>query len=227
LTNPLKPAIVAVLSLLTTVLLAACGGSSLISASAIARCAHATPQVVSNIAPGASSRRQVVVKVAPHGWLRQTINVAEPATLTYELYVFPSDKEAGEAFTLISNAPNAKEEYGAGGTFRRANVIISTDQGEAGALTNSAESLLNRCVGAGASQSILRPPEEVINGHTRSEITKAGEDGYSLPSTTETAPRSEGEAPSATSTIHEPAQEPPASESVPNPGQSPAPREGE
>jgi hypothetical protein len=197
LTNPLKPAIVAVLSLLTAVLLAACGGSSLISASAIARCAHATPQAASNIAPGASSQRQVVVKVAPHGWLRQTINVAEPATLTYELYVFPSEKEAGEAFTLISSAPNAKEEYGAGGTFRRANVIISTDQGEAGALTNGAESLLNRCVGAGASQSILR---------TQASTSATSE---------------------AQTTMPEAAQEPPASESVPNPGQSPAPREGE
>jgi hypothetical protein len=200
LTNPFKHklAMLAALSLTTAVLLTSCGGSSLVSASAVARCAHAQPQAASNIAPGASSQRQVVAKVAPHGWLRQTINLAELAALTYELYVFTSEQAATEAFTMISNAPNAKEEYGAGGTFRRANVIISTDQGEAGALTNSAESLLNRCVGAGASQSILRTQEST--------------------SATSEAP----------ATTPEAAQEPPASEDNPNPGQSPAPtREGE
>jgi hypothetical protein len=142
----------------------------------------------------------VVAKVAPSGWLRQTTNVAEleKQPLTYELYVFNSEKATEEAFMLISAAPHASEEYGAGGTFRRANVIISTDQGEAGSLTNNAETLLNRCVGKGASQSILRTQT------TASTSTKSS------------------------STTPEAEQEPPASESVPSAGQSPAPtREAE
>lgn len=142
----------------------------------------------------------------------------------YELYVFASEKAAGEAFSLISSAPNAQQEYGAGGTFRRKNGIISTDQGESSSLTNSAESLLNKCVGAGASQSIVRPHEEIVDGHTRSEITRAEEDGYSPPSATETTPRTSGD---TTSTTPEPAQEAPASEAIPNPGQSPAPTRSE
>ena len=131
----------------------------------------------------------------------------------YELYVFGSAHAAEEAFKLMSNAP--KEEYGIGGTFRRKNVIINA-AGEGGSLTADAESLLNRCVGAGASQSIVRPPEELINGHSRSEIKKAEEDGYSFPNTS-------SEAQTSPST----AQEPPASEDIPNPGQSATPRESE
>lgn len=74
---------------------------------------------------------------------------------TYEIYVFSSAQAAGEAFNLISGAPKAKEEYGTGGTFRRKNVIINAE-GEGGSLTADAESLLNKCVGAGASQSTGR-----------------------------------------------------------------------
>jgi hypothetical protein len=142
-----------------------------------------------------------------------------------ELYVFSNDKTAEEAFQIISAAPHAKEEWGSGETFRRGNVIAGTGQNPSGSLTTSAEMLLNRCVGAGASQSVIRPPEEVIDGRSRAEIERAEEDGdVLLPSTT-----GEGQTTPETTpaTTPEPAQEPPASEDVPNPGQSPAPKEGE
>lgn len=135
---------------------------------------------------------------------------AERNQPAYEIYVFGSEQAAGEAFSLISSAPNAQQEYGTGGTFRRKNVIVNAG-GESGSLTADVESLLNKCAGRGASQSVIRAPEEVRNERTSSERLRSEEDGA---------------APEA-STTQEPTQEPPASESIPNPGQSPAPKEGE
>jgi hypothetical protein len=212
---------IATLAALSAALVSACGsGSSLVSASAVGKCAHASQQPASSLPPHTPSQHQVMAKVASGGWLRQDYSAVEQMErkqAAYEIYVFGSAQAAEEAFKLISSTPDAKEEYGTGGTFRRKNVIINAE-GEGGSLTADAESLLNKCVGAGASQSIVRPPEELVNGHTRSEITKAEEDGYSFPSTSSETP---------TASTSEPAQEPPASEDVPNPGQSPAPREGE
>jgi hypothetical protein len=212
--------IIAALSLgVSALLLSACGGgSSLVSVSAIAKCTHARQQPVSSLPANATSQRQVVAKVAAGGWLRQDYSFVEQTErkiADYELYVFGSAQAAGEAFTLISRAPNAKEEYGAGGTFRRKNVILNTDQGEASSLTANAETLLNKCVGAGASQSTLRPPEEMLNGQTRSEITKAEEDGHSLPSTREEP-----------HTSAPPAGEPGAATMGNRPGEIPAPGDG-
>jgi hypothetical protein len=117
----------------------------------------------------------------------------------FELYVFPSSKTAEEAFRIISATPNAREEWGSGETFRRGNVIAGTQQSPSGSLTALAETLLNKCVGLGASQTVIRPQEELIDGHTRSEINRAGEDGRILPNTTT------GEAVAPTGTNQEPA----------------------
>lgn len=146
-----------------------------------------------------------MAKVVQGGWLRQSADLTEleKQPLVFELYVFPSNRTAEEAFNLISDATNAKEEFGAGGTFRRENVIISTDQGQASSLTPLAESLLNKCAGAGASQLVLRTQES-----------------------TDTSTSTSGEAitPAATP---EPGQEAPASEDRTNPGKSTVPGEGE
>jgi hypothetical protein len=162
----------------------------------------------------------VVAKTVKRGWLQQNTNLtsATAATPTYEIYVFADDRTAESAFNLIANDSNAREEYGDGGTFRRRNIVINTDQGEPGALTANAEKLLNKCAGAGASQAITRAGEEVVDGQTRSERQRSEEDG-APPDTSETTP-------TAASTTAEPTQEPPTSENMPNPGQSPAPTRG-
>jgi hypothetical protein len=215
-----------VLATATAVLLSACGGSSAVSASAVASCAHAQQQTSSALPNGAPTFRAVVAQTVKDGWLRQNTNLtnAVAGTPTYEIYVFATDQLAEAAFNMIANDSSAREEYGDGGTFRRRNIIINTDQGEAGPLTAHAETLLNKCAGAGASQSITRAGEAVVDGQTSSERQRSEENG-AAPNTGETVPRTSGD---TTSTISEPAQEPPASENVPNPGQSPAPaREGE
>lgn len=209
----------------SALLLSACGGSSLVSASAVARCAHAQAEAVSNLPQDApTSLHQVVAKVAPGGWLRQDYSAVEQTERKesdYELYVFRSARAAEEAFNLFSSARNPGEAYGTGGTFRRANVIVNAE-GEAGPLTASVETLLNKCVGKGAAQSVIRPSQEVKNGQTRSERLHSEEDG-SAPSTSGTS----DEAPNTTVPT-EPAQEAPASENMPSAGQSrPPAQEGE
>lgn len=185
--------ILTALSLFTAVLLAGCGGgSSLVSASAVARCTHAQQQPSDSLPSGASSQHEVVAKTALGGWLRQDYSAVEQTERNqpaYEIYVFNSEQVAGEAFNLISTAPNAQQEYGTGGTFRRRNVIINA-AGEADSLTADVESLLNKCAGAGASQSVIRAPEEVRNGRTPSERTRAEEDG-AAPETSEAPEESE------------------------------------
>lgn len=207
------------LATVSALLLSACGGSDAVSATAVARCAHAQQRSTAGLA---SPQHQIAAKVVSGGWLDQNYSAETgkgSQTTPLELYVFPSSKVAEEAFKMIAGAGNAHEEWGGGGTFLRKNVIVNTDQNPPSSLTADAETLLNRCVGTGASQQIIRPHEEVVDGHTSSERTRAEEDGYTLPS--------EGTDTTGTN-APEPAQEPPASENVPNPGQSPAPtREGE
>ncbi|HTZ87562.1 MAG TPA: hypothetical protein VMB05_12915 [Solirubrobacteraceae bacterium] len=176
----------------------------------------------------ASSTHEVAQKAVSGGWLAQSFAEQTEAdtraeATALEIYVFPSSKVAEEAFKLIASAPNAHEEWGGGGTFRRKNVIVNTDQNPPYSLTQYAEKLLNKCAGAGASQALLRPHEEAVDGQTPAERKRSEEDG-GAPNTGETVPRTSGD---TTSTTPEPAQEPPASENVPNPGQSPARREGE
>lgn len=154
--------------------LVACGSSGggdgkTISASAIAKCAHASAEPTSSIPAGSASLREVVAKTIKGGWLHQNTELtasdqaelqAQEQNPQFDLYVFPSAKVATEAFKLISAAPNASAEYGAGGgTFQRGNVIVSTDQEPPGSLTALAESLLNKCAGTGATESILRSQE--------------------------------------------------------------------
>jgi hypothetical protein len=209
------------LSVACAALLSACGGSDVVSASVIAKCARAQQRAKTGLA---SSTHEVAQKAVSGGWLAQSFAAQTEAdtraeATALEIYVFPSSKVAEEAFKIIASAPNAHEEWGGGGTFRRKNVIVNTDQNPPYSLTQYAEKLLNKCAGAGASQALLRPHEEAVDGQTPAERKRGEEDG-TAPDTGETQP-------TPTSTTSEPAQEPPASENVPNPGQSPAPREGE
>ena len=210
-----------VIAITCALLLSACGGSSIVPASAVASCARAQEQTTSALPNGAPTFRAVVAKTVKGGWLRQNANLtsAVAGTPTYEIYVFANDQTAEAAFNLIANDSNAREEYGDGGTFRRRNIVISTDQGEPGSLTKNAETLLNKCAGAGASQAITRTGEEVVDGQTRSDERKRSEEHGAAPDTSEATTSTAGTTP-------EPVQEPPASESVPNPGQSPAPTRG-
>jgi hypothetical protein len=218
----LKTIVTITLAGASLVLLSGWGGTSVVSASAVATCAHARQQPEANLAPHTPSQHEVVAKVVSGGWLYQSYAEQRANATGFELYVLPSNKAAEESFNLISNAPNAAEEYGGGGTFRRKNVIISTASNPPYSLTTYAETLLNKCVGAGASQSVLRSShEEVIDGRTRSEITRAEEKGEAL------LGRTGGEAVAPTETTQEPTQEPPSSEDRTNPGQSPIPGEGE
>jgi hypothetical protein len=205
--------------------LTACGSASTISASAVEKCTHAEHERYASNPPHEPSYSAVVTKVVSggrlvKGYTAQTEAESRAGTPGLELYVFPSNKAAEEAFNIISAAPNAKEEWGSGGTFRRENVIANGDQAS-GSLTTVAETLLNKCVGAGASQSVIRPPEEVIDRHSRSEIERAGEDGDVLPPSTTDEGRATPE--TTQETTQEPAQEPPSSEDRPNPGSSPVP----
>jgi hypothetical protein len=206
-------------SVVLMALLSACGGSNVVSATAVAKCAHAIQPRDTSLPSGAPSQHDVIAKVVREGWMVQASNIGELEKQSpfNELYVFPSSKAAEEAFNIISAAPNAREEWGSGETFRRGNVIAETGQNPSGSLTASAETLLNRCAGPGASQSVIRPPEEVIDGRSRAEIERAGEDGdVLLPNTT-------GEDQAAPDTTQEPTQEPPSSEDRRSPGSSPVP----
>ena len=168
--------------------LIACGGggeNKAISVSSIAKCAHASPESLSTLPADASSQRQVLAKTIKGGWLAQQNELSassqaelqkQEATPRFDVYVFASNKTAEEAFTLIENAPHASEEWGAGGTFRRNNIIISTDQTPEGSLAAIAEPLLNKCAGAGASQLIERPQPGPPEGSEGTD-TSTGETG--------------------------------------------------
>lgn len=162
--------------------LSACGGASggssnLVSVATLAKCAHAKQQSLSNLAAADTSQREVVAKAIQGGWLYQdaaeeTEAQKQAGAPGFEIYVFATDKTAEEAFNLISSSPRASEEYGAGGTFRRNNIIISTDQTPESSLAAVAEPLLNKCAGAGASQLIERPlpgPPEGSEGTNTSQ----------------------------------------------------------
>jgi hypothetical protein len=175
--------------------LAACGSSSgsakTISASAVARCAHASPEPTNAIPSDAPSQREVVAMTVKGGWLYQRVELTasdeaelqkQETTPQFDLYVFPSAKTATDAFKLIENAPNASAEYGAGGTFQRGNVIISTDQNPPGSLTALAESLLNKCAGTGATESVLRSQESTSTTGESSTSQSSEVPGESQPS---------------------------------------------
>lgn len=197
--------------------LTACGSTSTISVSAAAKCAHAEHERYTSIPPHEPSYSEVVAKIVKGGWLIQSdfyLSEHDENHAPFTLYIFQNDKTAEEALKLISTAPDAHEEWGSGGTWRRQNLII-TNGDEPGSLSVAAETLLKKCTGAGASQSVLRPQEkeEVVDGRTRSEITRAEAKGEAL------LGRTSGEAAAPT----EAAQEPPASEDHTNPGSSPVP----
>jgi hypothetical protein len=171
--------------------LVACGSSGgeatkTISVSAVAKCTHASPEPTSSIPSDSASLRAVVAKTIKGGWLHQNTELtasdqaelqAQEQTPQFDLYVFPSAKTATEAFKLISSAPNASAEYGAGGTFQRGNVIVSTEQEPPGSLTALAESLLNKCAGAGATESVLRSQESTSTGQSTTGESSASQEG--------------------------------------------------
>lgn len=179
-----RPKLAALLTLAGAIVcmcsLVACGssgGSVVISAATIAKCANARPLSLSSLPPNAASERQVVAKVVKGGWLAQQNELSassqaelqkQEATPRFDVYVFASNKTAEEAFTLIENAPHASEEWGAGGTFRRNNIIVSTDQTPESSLAAIAEPLLNKCAGAGASQLVERPQASPSSGEASS-----------------------------------------------------------
>jgi hypothetical protein len=103
----------------------------------------------------------VVAKVIHGGWLFQSAGEQSEAernanTPGFNIYIFQDTKTAEQAFRLIEHAPDAQEEYGAGGTFQRGSMVITTDQSPTGSLNGFAESLLNKCVGKGTTHSFLR-----------------------------------------------------------------------
>jgi len=181
--------------------LTACGSASTISVSAVAKCAKAEHERYTSIPPHDPSYGEVAAKTVKGGWLIQSFHIGEDHP-TFSLYIFKNDKTAEEAFNIISTAPDAHEEWGGGGTWRRQNLIITTSGGEPGSLPVAAETLLQKCAGTGTSQSVLRTQESA------STNTDTGE----------------AIAPAPTP---EPAPEAPDSEDRPNPGQSPIPGEGE
>ncbi len=221
-------------------MLTACGESSSISVAAVAKCAHAAPHSDTYLVAHTPSNHEVVAKTIKGGWLYQIYAEESPAEsipgkTEFELYIFKNDKTAEEAFNLISTAPNTKEEWGDGGSFRRGNVIADAEEYPGSSITAEAESLLNKCVGSGSTQTILRPNEEIINGRTRSEINRANEDGGDLPTTSTEG--SEGTGSTSTGETGLPYQnqtEAPSEyqteapgESQPSQGQSPVPGETE
>ncbi len=162
------------------------GSSKAISVSAVAKCAHASAEPTGSITAGSASLREVVAKTIKGGWLHQNteLTASDQAELQaqeqkpqFDLYVFASTKTATEAFKLIENAPNARAEYGAGGTFQRGNVIVSTEQEPPGSLTALAESLLNKCAGAGATESILRSQESTSTGQSPTGESSTSQEG--------------------------------------------------
>jgi hypothetical protein len=184
---PRRRMLAALCAVVSALLLAACGATS-VSVSSISKCAHAKPYKISAATP---NEAQIVAKTVHGGWLAQDVVEESEAEQDenapgFSLYVFKDEATAKQAFALFQHAPDPQEEFGAGGTFLAKNVIASTDQNPPGALVGYANTLLKKCVGSAASQSLYRP-----NGLT-SEASGSGSTGNEDPTTTETAPTSEG-----------------------------------
>lgn len=153
----------------------ASSGSDVVTPSVFAGCAHALSRPIQPYTKQSPEVR-VESKAVTGGILGQHRTAAEEATINYDLehrieipkaeltsfsiYVFKNSQIAIEAFKIIVHTPNAEEEWGAGGTFQRANVVLTT-QTSSPSLVAAAETLLNKCSVPGHSQSILRkPPNE-------------------------------------------------------------------
>jgi ABC-type glycerol-3-phosphate transport system substrate-binding protein len=179
----MRKSLAAILLLASSIILAACGSSSGISATKVASCAHARPVTVNP----SGAQQQIIAKVVHGGWLLQSAgeeSEAERSTNTpgFDIYIFGSTKTAEEAFSLIEHAPDPSDEYGGGGTFQRGSVIVSSDQ-DAPGLPGYAEKLLDNCVGKGTMRTYMReqssetaPAEEP---QTSGEVGAPGEAGPS------------------------------------------------
>lgn len=157
----LRAAFSLALAAVGAVSLSACGGSGVLSASAVAKCVGASP---GDGPRDDAALHKVVAKVVKGGWLVQGL-AAEDAmekdlnSPGFELFVFKDGKTAEQAFDIMMNV---KETWDAAGAFRRKNLVIATGSGPPAMVSGIAEGLLNRCAGAVASQSFLRPkPSEV------------------------------------------------------------------
>jgi hypothetical protein len=198
------------LALASAAMLSACSSSSsssssssntTASVSSIAKCAHARPQTISPSTPVA---RMIAQKVVSGGRLFQSAGEETEAEERehapgFDVYVFPDNKTATEAFALISGSENAADEFGGGGTFIARNIIITTDQ-ESPQLDVFADALLKKCAHSSATQSIHR--EEGSTEGASSEV----------PPSPEASPTGEVGAPG---------------QSEPSAGQSPVPGRGE
>jgi hypothetical protein len=119
----------------------------------------------------------IVAKTISGGWLFQSAGEETEAETQanapgFDVYVFPDEKTAKEAFTLIAHAENAHEEFGGGGTFQAKNIIISTDQNPPGSLDSFADALLKKCTGSSATQSLHRE-EQDSEGSTEGTASEA------------------------------------------------------
>jgi hypothetical protein len=171
----LKTAVAIGLAALSTGSLAACGGGgTVVSASAIAKCANARTESMNTLPSSSITQRQVVAKTSHGGWLYQSAEFEAPGkgSPQFDLYIFANSKTAEEAFALIQSAQNPSAEFGAGGTFQRANVVISTDQSPESPVATYAEALLKKCVGAGKTQSFLRSQESQTTSTTGEAATQ-------------------------------------------------------
>jgi hypothetical protein len=202
--------------------LTACGGSAVssgsVSASAISKCAHAR-SVGTVDAENQIPETLVEEKVVAGGKLIQYTTTAEQAAVDYDLrnrieapaiempefafYVFKNPQVAEEAFGLIAHSAKAEEEWGEGGTFQRANIMLTTNNTPAKlSLTATAAEILDKCSVPGDTQSVLRGTSERASTEAQPEAN--------YPATTGEAPESEGatteatpEVPYATSTTGE------------------------
>jgi predicted small secreted protein len=186
--------------------LSACGSSSgdgdaTASVSSIGKCAHARPQTISPSTPVA---RMIAQKVVSGGWLFQSAGEETEAEERehapgFDVYVFPDNKTATEAFALISGSENAADEFGGGGTFIARNIIITTDQ-ESPQLDVFADALLKKCAHSSATQSIHREEDstegassEVPPSPEASPTGEVGAPGQSEPSARQSPVPGQGE----------------------------------
>ena len=159
----------------SSLLLAAFGGNSSndISVSAVAKCAHAE---MGTALPASSTATpdptiEVNQKVVSGGVLTQVPTKAEanaqaydldnhivaPETPKFTIYVFNDSKTAKEAFKLIANSPKAEEEWGSGGTYQQANIVITTPTYPSTPLAASIAQLVSKCAVQGPEKMTLRP----------------------------------------------------------------------
>jgi hypothetical protein len=123
----------------------------------------------------------IVAKTVKGGWLFQSAGEESASEEQahapgFDVYVFKDDATAKEAFELFSNAQSSGE-FGGGGTYVSKNIVIDTDQTPPGSLDSFADTLLKRCTGSSATQSLHRSEESSTEGTASETSTEGGEVG--------------------------------------------------